>query len=68
MAFGGRKGELLAVIGYGTNRLDCAKLVSKLSFRLFMQLYISQQMGTHTSLSRVFQWCLMAVSCACMCI
>ena len=28
MAFGGRKGELVAVIGCGTNRLDRAKLVS----------------------------------------
>ena len=27
MAFGGRKGELVAVIGCGTNRLDRAKLV-----------------------------------------
>ena len=28
MAFGGRQGELVAVIGYGTNRLDSAKLAS----------------------------------------
>ena len=28
MVFGGWKGELLAVIGCGTNRLDGAKLVS----------------------------------------
>ena len=56
----------MAVIGCGTNRLDSAKLVSKLGFRLFMQSYISQQMGTQTSLSRDFRWCLMAVSCACM--
>ena len=28
MALGGRKGELLVAIGYGTNRLDSAKLVS----------------------------------------
>ena len=28
MAFGGRKGELVAVIGCGMNRLDSAKLVS----------------------------------------
>ena len=28
MAFGGRKGELVAVIGCGMNRLDRAKLVS----------------------------------------
>ena len=28
MAFRGRKGELVAVIGYGMNRLDTAKLTS----------------------------------------
>ena len=28
MVFGGRKGKLVAVIGYGTNRLDSAKLAS----------------------------------------
>ena len=28
MAFGGRKGERVVVIGCGTNRLDGAKLVS----------------------------------------
>ena len=28
MAFGGRKGELVVVIGCGMNRLDSAKLVS----------------------------------------
>ena len=28
MALGGRKGELVAVIGCGMNRLDSAKLVS----------------------------------------
>jgi len=28
MAFGGRQGELVAVIGYGTNQLDSAKLAS----------------------------------------
>ena len=31
MAFGGRKGELVAVIGCGTNRLDGAKLVSNVT-------------------------------------
>jgi len=31
MAFGGWKGELLAVIGCGTNRLDGAKLVSNVT-------------------------------------
>ena len=30
MTFGGWKGELLVVIGCGTNRLDSAKLVSTL--------------------------------------
>ena len=59
---------MAVMIGCGMSRLDSAKLVSKLGFRLFMQSYISQQMGTHTSLSRDFRWCLMAVSCACMCI
>ena len=28
VAFGGRKGKLVAVIGYGTNRLDSAELAS----------------------------------------
>ena len=28
MAFGGRRGELVAVIGFGMKRLDSAKLVS----------------------------------------
>ena len=28
MAFGGRKGELVAVIGCGMNRLDTAKIAS----------------------------------------
>ena len=31
MALGGRKGELVAVIGCGTNRLDGAKLVSNVT-------------------------------------
>ena len=31
MAFGGRKGELVAVIGCGMNRLDRAKLVTDLT-------------------------------------
>ena len=31
MAFGGWKGELLAVIGCGTNRLDSAKQVSNVT-------------------------------------
>ena len=31
MASGGRKGELVAVIGCGINRLDCAKLVSNVT-------------------------------------
>ena len=31
MAFGGRKGELVAVIGCGINRLDSAKLVSNVT-------------------------------------
>ena len=31
MAFGGRKGELVAVIGCGTNRLDNAKQVSNVT-------------------------------------
>ena len=31
MAFGGRKGELVAVIGCGMDRLDHAKLVSKVT-------------------------------------
>ena len=31
MAFGGRKGELVPVIGCGTNRLDRAKLVSNVT-------------------------------------
>ena len=32
MAFGGRKGELVAVIGCGTTRLDSAKLVSNVTW------------------------------------
>ena len=31
MAFGGKKAELVAVIGCGMNRLDRAKLVSKVT-------------------------------------
>ena len=31
MAFEGRKGELMAVIGCGVNRLDRAKLVSNVA-------------------------------------
>ena len=31
MAFGGRKGELMAVIGCGMKRLDRAKLVSNVT-------------------------------------
>jgi len=31
MAFGGQKGELVAVIGCGTNRLDDAKLMSNVT-------------------------------------
>ena len=31
MAFGGRKGDLVAVIGCGMNRLDHAKLVSNVT-------------------------------------
>ena len=31
MAFGGRKGELMAVIDCGINRLDGAKLVSNVT-------------------------------------
>ena len=31
MAFGGRKGELMPVIGCGTNRLNRAKLVSNVA-------------------------------------
>ena len=32
MAFGGSKGELVAVIGCGMNRLDRAKLVSNVTW------------------------------------
>ena len=32
MAFGGRKGELVAVIGCGMNHLDSAKLVSNVTW------------------------------------
>ncbi|RKW61118.1 MAG: hydantoin racemase [Prevotella sp.] len=31
MVFGGWKGELLVVIGCGTNRLDCVKLPSNVT-------------------------------------
>jgi len=31
MVFGGRKGELLVVIGCGANRLDSAKLASNVT-------------------------------------
>ena len=31
MAFGGRQGELVAVIGCGMNRLDSAKLASNIT-------------------------------------
>ena len=32
MAFGGKEGELVAVIGCGMNRLDRAKLVSNVTW------------------------------------
>ena len=43
MALGGRKGELVAVIGCGMNRLDHAKLVSNVTrirdkIRFFVEL------------------------------